>query len=466
MPDPLCPDDLRTHPMLADLSEEVLQYLCSVGTLRTFSDGERIVSEGDPAEQMFFVLAGDFTFRGFFGGAMRSFSNAPGSVTGRLPFSRMEHYRGDGTARGVLEVLEIHQDRYYEMLGTSPELGQRLVGAMSDRVRENTKTVQQNEKLTALGKLSAGLAHELNNPASAARRAATSLRERFAQKPEHAARLVSLGLVPEQVRAAYAAACAAAESHAGEHLSALALSEREDEIADWLDEHGAEDPFGLANTLAEAALTPEDLARIIDGIPRPAVPDLLVWIEGHFAAESLLAEISDASSRVAELVGAIKQYSHMDQTPEPVATSVQDGLESTLTMLAHAARRESVDVQRSYRDLPAIAARPGELNQVWTNLLDNAIDAAASRIVVRTRPCGDTVEVEIEDDGPGIPDEMRDRIFEPFFTTKDPGKGTGLGLDIVQRIVRQHGGEIELESASGRTLFTVRLPLDGPLARV
>jgi signal transduction histidine kinase len=465
MPDPLCPDDLRAHPMLADLSEDVLEYLCDVGTLRTFADGERVVSEGQPAEQMFFVLSGDFTFRGFFGGTMRSFSNGPGSVTGRLPFSRMETYRGDGTARGDLKALEVHQDQFYDMLGASPELGQRLVGAMSDRVRENTKTVQQNEKLTALGKLSAGLAHELNNPASAARRAATSLRERFAQKPEHAARLVALGLVPEQVRAAYAAACAAAEAHAGEHLSTLALSAREDDLADWLEGHGAADPYGMANTLADAALTPADLDRIIDGIPEPAVPDLLVWIEGHFAAESLLAEIADASARVAELVGAIKEYSHMDQTPEPVQTSVRDGLDSTLTMLAHAARKKSVEIERHYGDLPPIAARPGELNQVWTNLLDNAIDAAAGTVSVRTTPCGDTVEVEIEDDGAGIPDDVRDRIFEPFFTTKAPGKGTGLGLDIVRRIVRQHGGEITVETSPGRTLFRITLPVAGPLAR-
>ena len=459
MPDRPCPDDLRIHPMLTDLPEDVLAYLCAIGTLRRFEDGEAIVHHGDSAEQMFFVLEGDFRFRGVFGGATRTFLNPPGSVTGRLPFSRMERYKGDGTAVGRLLALEIHQDDYYEMLGKSPELAQRLVGAMSDRVRENTKTVQQNEKLAALGKLSAGLAHELNNPASAARRAATALRERFAQKPEHAARLVSLGLTPEHVRAAYATACAAAEAHRGQHLSPLDVSEREDDLADWLEAREAADPYAMASTFAEAALTPDDLERIVAGIPEPAVPDLLTWIEGHFAAEALLAEITDASTRVAELVGAIKQYSHMDQAPELVSTSVKAGIESTLTMLAHAARSRSISVERGYEELPDIVARPGELNQVWTNLLDNAIDAAASRVAVRTRRCDGSVEVEIEDDGPGIPEDVRARIFEPFFTTKEQGKGTGLGLEIARRIARQHRGEIEVESAPGRTVFLVRLPL-------
>ena len=457
-----CADDLRRHPMLADLGDGVLEHLCTVGRLRRFADGEAIVTKGEPAREMFFVLTGAFRFRGFWGGSVRSFTNPTGAVTGRLPFSRMSEYQGDGTAMGDVQVLEVHEDDYYELLGKSPELAQRLVGAMSDRVRENTKTVQQNEKLAALGKLAAGLAHELNNPAAAARRAATSLRERFAQMPENAARLVALGLVPDQVRAAYAAMCAAAAAHAGERLSTLAASEREDELADWLADHGAADPYGMAHTLADAALTPGDLARIIEGVPQSAVPDLLGWTEGHFAGEGLLDEIADASSRVAELVGAIKQYSHMDQTPEPVATSVEAGIESTLTMLAHEARKQSVTIRRAFQALPPLSARPGELNQVWTNLLDNAIDAARSTVTIRTQLCADTVEVEIEDDGPGIPEALRSRIFEPFFTTKEPGQGTGLGLEIAQRIVRQHAGEVEVESAPGRTLFRVRLPLSGP----
>jgi signal transduction histidine kinase len=363
-----------------------------------------------------------------------------------------------------LRMVVVHKGDFPAMLDTSEELGRRLVALMSDRVREATRSEQQREKMTALGKLSAGLAHELNNPAAAIRRSVADLQERMATLPELVARMSEHRLTPAQIRRASQVQEDVVEKK--ENLLALSpieRGEREDDLADRMEALGLEDGWRLAEALVDAGFTPACLDDIAEDVAPEAVPDVLRWVEGGIAAERLLAEIASAAGRISELIASVKTYSHMDQATVQQVTDVTVGLDSTLTMLGHKFKKKDVRLVRSVPDdLPRVPAYPGELNQVWTNLLDNALDAVESggTIEVRAEVKGAYLCVSVIDDGPGIPDEIQSRIYEPFFTTKGVGEGSGLGLDMVQRIVtQQHDGTLDLESAPGRTVFTVCLPL-------
>jgi signal transduction histidine kinase len=333
---------------------------------------------------------------------------------------------------------------------------------MSDRVREATRNAQQREKMTALGTLAAGLAHELNNPSAAVRRAADTLAARLDALPELTARVVARGVMPHQ----FASACslrARTLSRESPVLSTLQRGHAEDAVAAWLDRHGAAEPWVLAETYVDSGLAVEDLEALTEAVPDEAAADVLAWMEALLSAERMARDITAAAARISDLVGAVKSYSHMDRAQDKQPVDVHVGLDSTLVMLGHKIKRKQAAIERRYAELPAIAAYPGELNQVWTNLLDNAIAALAEggHIGIDTELETDhTVAVRIRDDGHGIPADIQSRIFEPFFTTKPVGEGTGLGLDIVQRIVVQHhGGHVSVESRPGRTVVSVRLPI-------
>jgi signal transduction histidine kinase len=344
------------------------------------------------------------------------------------------------------------------MLHRSPELGQRLVAIMSDRVRDSTRAQQQREKLMALGKLSAGLAHELNNPAAAVRRAASSLRDRLQAQPALVEELVRTGIDEGALREARAVLTRVRERPPAS-LSTLERGAREDELSDWLEGHSVAQAWEAAEALVEAGFAPTDLdALAVVGNER--VPPLLAWLAATVDSDRLTQEIAAASARISELVGSVKTYSHLDHAPDKQPTDVRQGIDSTLIMLGHELKAKSIRVVREDApDLPQITAHPGELSQVWTNLIDNAIDAlpAGGELRVETAREAEHLVVRVIDNGPGIPPDIQPRIFEPFFTTKGVGEGTGLGLDIVQRIVRQHAGQIAVESRAGRTAFTVRL---------
>ncbi|MDY7096106.1 MAG: HAMP domain-containing sensor histidine kinase, partial [Acidobacteriota bacterium] len=349
------------------------------------------------------------------------------------------------------------------------------------RIREGARAELQQAKLASLGTMAAGLAHELNNPASAARRAAQNLCETLQAFDQDASRLLRQ-LVFRQVpigSAADGGTAAEEGAAAGDpfqpiydvlgapapKLDAMSRSEREDELADWLEEEGVEAPWEAADTLVTAGFTQEMLEAFSEGLVPRHRKDFLTWLPRDVEMRQLAEELAESTRRISELVTAMKAYTYMDRGEEQQEVDLHRGLEDTLTILQHKLRRRSIEVVRSFGELPAVRAYGGELNQVWTNLLDNAIAAvpdAGGRVEIRTRHDQEAgvAQVEIEDNGPGISDQHLDRIFEPFFTTKEVGEGMGLGLDIVHRIVKnRHRGTIDVRSQPGKTLFCVRLPV-------
>ncbi len=458
--------DFEIVPEFRDQAPADLAWLAETADERTFAAGARPFESGDPAEEMFIVLEGAFQlFTRKDGGQRLPFGTVrAGDISGLLPFSRMETLAGEGVAVEDVRLVAVHKRHFWEMMERMPEVGQRLVARMTDRVRETSRLDQQREKMLALGKLSAGLAHELNNPAAAIARGASDLGERFASMMPLVSRLVGHGLSPDQVEAARAAFRTCTAPSPGE-LSALDRSAREDELADWLDDHGVPHAYMVAEVLAEEGATPSALDQLAEAVPDGAVGDMVLWIEKGLAVERLVGEIERSAGRISELVASVKAYSHMDRAPARQSTDLHEGIESTLTMLGHSVRTKGLSVTRDFAaDLPEVCVYPGEINQVWTNLLDNAIDAAeeGGALVVRTWAEGRLACVAITNDGDGIPEETLARIWEPFYTTKAPGEGTGLGLDVVQRIVAQHSGRVDVESEAGATTFTVCLPIDAP----
>jgi signal transduction histidine kinase len=460
--------ELRRVEVLAGLTDEQLEWLASHGQAMQFGPGEMLFREGDPADSMFFILEGSIDLLIGVGGQMvPTFVQYAGEVTGLLPFSRMMKYSGAGraSARGPLRILRVHKGDFGEMLARIPVLGQRLVATMTDRVREATRAIQQREKMTALGTLAAGLAHELNNPAAAVRRDAEALETRLSGLANLAADLCSAGLDGASLRGLGTLAESLRQRPAPT-MDAIGRSRLEEALGEWLDEQGIAEAWTLAGALVDAGVTKADLETLGQQIPSGAVPSAVRWIETLVDATRLSLDIRAASARISELVQSVKTYSHMDRAGDKEAVDVREGLDSTLVMLGHKLKRKSLQLERDYAsDLPKVTAYPGELNQVWTNLIDNAIDAAPEGGLIRIEAGADSVTsaaVRVIDNGPGVPLEIQSRIFEPFFTTKPVGQGTGLGLDIVERIVvQQHGGTVELESQPGRTIFTVRLPLTG-----
>ncbi len=460
-PEPLAA--LRAVPYFEGVALEHLRWLVETAEARRRAAGEVIVEPGSMADEMVVLLRGAVEVRVEIGGQMIPFGTfSAGSVLGVLPYSRMTVYPGRAIAIEDSLLLMLHRRHFAEFQTRMPDVVGRLVALMSDRVRESTRQAEQREKMAALGKLSAGLAHELNNPAAAVRRAAAELRDRLRAMPDLAVR-VATHRVPEEVLRS--ADHVRERIDPPEPLAALDRSEKEDAIAEWLEDQGVEDAYLLAATFVDNGMTISCLDEIAGGLPAGALPDVLRWIESTLAAEALTGEIESAAGRIGELVASVKTYTHMDQAQDKQPVDVRDGLDSTLVMLGHKIKKKTLFVERDYEDgLPRATGLPGELNQVWTNLIDNAIDAMddGGKLGVRARRERDCLLVEIADDGHGIPPAIRNRIFEPFFTTKEVGAGTGLGLDVVHRIVtRRHGGRIAVESAPGRTVFSVRLPLAG-----
>ena len=458
-------DELRAIPVFADLYPQQLEWLAGQMTLVQLQSGEVLAEAGSPADHLLVMLEGELRgHRDGSGGDGRSYVARAGQVTGLLPYSRLTHYPSTIRAVTALRAAKFPKDLFGEMLERIPVLGGRLVGLLSDRIRESTKADQQHEKLVALGKLSAGLAHELNNPAAAARRAADTLRESVNSFRGANLRLDKRGL-PGDVRVflAHLECDWACQTGPQQALDTLDRSEREEEFATWLQKRNVPQAWDLAAALVEVGCKQDTLNEVAERVAPEQLADVLVRLTASFTISRLVDEIDSSTGKISELVQAVKEYTYMDQMPQQ-EVDIHKGIENTLIMLKHRLKH-GVSIVRDYdRTLPLVCARGSELNQVWTNLIGNAVDAMNGKgeLCIRTAREPTHVLVEVIDNGPGIPTEIQTRIFEPFYTTKGAGEGTGLGLDAVYRIVQNHRGEVRFESQPGETRFQIRLPLSDP----
>ena len=404
--------EMRKIPVFADLKDEELDWLASHAEELVLEPGDIFIREGDSAEYMAIFLEGEAESKAMGRPDGPIYTAVAGQVTGMLPFSRMTHYPVTSRALIRTRIARVHVRNFPEMLQQIPALGPRLAGIMVDRVREYAQLNSQRDKLASLGKLSAGLAHELNNAAKL--------------KPK----------------------------------DAMEQSDREEAIGTWLDRAGVQKGWEVAPLLAEAEVTVQELQQLEKRLGSQLLGPGLRRMVGKLEVFRLAHELENSTSRISELVAAIKEYSYMDQAPNQ-EVDVSKGIESTLTILHHKLK-QGVNVIRKYDpNLPKVFSYGSELNQVWTNLIDNAIDAMKGKGDLQIRTCReqDDVLVEIVDNGTGIPAEIQPQIFDPFFTTKAVGDGTGLGLDTVYRIIRKHHGSINVSSHPGYTCFRVRLPI-------
>ena len=451
--------ELIRVPVFGGLPDDQIEWFLGHATEMPLKAGEAYVREGDPADAMFVILEGQMQVRGELGGETVVLTIQPGNVTGLLPFSRMNQYPVSVRALTDARVLQFPASLFPELVQKMPELTQRLVGLMSDRIRETTRREQQRDRLVSLGKLSAGLAHELNNPASAARRAASQLRD-VLKKMKNA----SHELGRRELTAAQKAEIEKLETSFVQHDQVppdpLTMSDLEDQIDSLLRSHGLNDMWQLAADLAHRNIKPGALESLFAILAPETARAALVRIAASVEVATLLNEIESGTARISDLVRAIKEYTYMDQTPLQNVDIVKS-LENTLTILNHKLKH-GVSVKRDYQKVPLLVNSFGsELNQVWTNIIVNAIEAMQGKgeLLVRTYRQDNCVVVEIGDSGPGIAAEVLPHIFEPFFTTKGVGEGTGLGLDTVQRIVKKHRGDVQVNSKPGDTKFQVWLPL-------
>jgi signal transduction histidine kinase len=450
---------LRKAPVFADLPDDQIAWFLSQTQDVHLKPGEIYAQQGQPADGMFVLLEGEFQWRGEFGGQTIVLPLKAGEVTGRLPFSRMKQYTVTGRAVTEGRILRFPASQFPELVQKLPELTTRLVGLMSDRIRETTRFEQQRDRLAALGKLSAGLAHELNNPASAAKRATSQLRGVLVRIRDAAHELGKRDLTAAH-RSEIEKLEASLTKSQEPPPDPLAASVLEDRIDSLFRSHGQDDLWQLAADLARKNVKPELLEQLFETLDAGTARAALVRISASVEIADLLNELESSTARISDLVSAIKEYTYMDQAPVQNVDIVRS-LETTLTILNHKLKR-GVAVRREYEKVPLLVNSFGsELNQVWTNIIDNAIDAMGGKgeLRVGAHRDDDCVLVEIGDNGPGIPPDVRPHIFEPFFTTKEVGEGTGLGLDTVQRIVKKHQGSIQVASQPGNTRFQIWLPL-------
>lgn len=456
---------LRRHRTLAQVPEAELSWLADRGVLRSFGAGEYLLRKGEHWASAGLGL--EVVLRGRIANyAVRSSGEhkviewQAGDVTGVLPFSRMGIGRGNTRAETAGQTLSLDPDHFPDLIRECPNITAVCVHLMIDRARVFRTSDLQDEKMVSLGKLSAGLAHELNNPASAVARSAQRLHESMAEADRAARALAGLELTREQLGAIdrVREACMAAPPTVS--LSPLERADREDWIAGWLGAHGAD--ASAVEALAETSVTPEALDELSGYLDGPALDATLDWVAAGCTVRFLATENQRAGSKISDLVGAMKRLTHMDQARVSGPVDVERGLRDTLMVLGHKARDKSASVTIDVAPgLPPVYAIGGDLEQVWMNLLDNALDAVdlGGSVAVTAKPEGDSLVVRVIDDGPGIDAEDQGRIFDPFYTTKGPGDGTGLGLEIARAHVRRHRGDIDFDSRPGRTEFRVTLPL-------
>ncbi|WDF53821.1 ATP-binding protein [Mucilaginibacter sp. KACC 22063] len=455
---------LKKIEVLSNVPDDQLQWLIDVGTVREIAVGDVIFKQGDPFDSVFIILSGRFKFMLMIGDKIKELDTVEaGVVTGYLPFSRGTVAKGYGSCIKDAVVLQVPAEEFKKSVSQRYEIIEALVHVMTTRVRSFTAQQQQNEKMYALGKLSAGLAHELNNPASAIVSNAANLTNHLKQLPLLFKNIAAYCPDDDQLMHIQDLIIATENNPKSGLLSLMERSALEDDMIDWLEDHGIDDVV-LAQNLADEGVMLQALDHLSQKIPQEHLSSALSYIDYQLTVTRMVNDIKQASQRISTLVGAVKNYSHMDRGGDKQMVDINNGIETTLTILNHKFRKGNITINKHFdANLPQVRGMAGELNQVWTNIIDNAIDAVEEqpngRIDITTELDDNCVKVIIKDNGPGIPEDVQSHIFDPFFTTKQIGKGTGLGLEVVTRICTHHHGSVKVDSKPGATSFTITLPI-------
>jgi signal transduction histidine kinase len=458
-------DALHDIPLFEGISDDEYQWLLANSREMMLERGTVFFNENDMPHQFYIVLEGELQVtRTNQGGTMVLGTTPRGIIGGELALLNSGVYLVTSTAIMPTRLMVFDEPAFRTLFGACPVVGTRILRIAAERMSGYAARLTQQEKMAALGKLSAGLAHELNNPAAGARRAARTLHDALPGLQEQSIRLGTLGLNEVQVKSLLALQRDAI-ANAGNRspLSPLERADQEDAIGEWLEDQAIADAWECAAAFVTAGVTLDDLQALVGQLPPDSGSVIIPWLSSALTFGSLLDEIEQGTSRISDLVGAVKEYTYMDQAPVQ-EVDLHRGLDNTLRILAHKLR--NIEVIREYDpDMPRIMARGSELNQVWTNLIDNAIDAMNGTGTLRliTRCENNFAMVEVRDSGSGIPPDVLPHLFEPFYTTKEVGKGTGMGLDISYRIIQNHNASIDVQSKPGETRFIVRIPLNGKL---
>jgi signal transduction histidine kinase len=463
---PATVEELKKVIGLKDLPDEHLQWLIDRSQVWEYEDGSVIFRTGDPIDIMWIILEGRVSFYLDVNGKLVYYYNfendtQTGGVGGLLPYSRMKTSPGFTYAVGHVRGLALHKKYFPEMEQLNPDFIQKLVGYMTERARYFATQQLQQEKVSALGQLAAGIAHELNNPASAINRISSELIKRIKENYELTEKLLQHSIHPQQIKSIHHAV-QKKEAEKKTKITALERIEKEDALTEWLEKNGFDAGKEISETFTEVGFTTADLEAIRIHAGNDAFMHILNWLDNLLGSQRIINDLNDASCRISELVGAIKSHVHMDRTNEMQPTNVHKDIDNTLTLLGYKLREKNITVKKKYCDnLPDVPAYVGELNQVWTNLIDNSIFAVPKNgeINIETSCDNKNLTVKVVDNGSGIPKEIMSRIFDPFFTTKKVGQGTGIGLDLVNRIVKRHNGEIKVNSVPGKTEFAICIPL-------
>lgn len=453
-------DEIYHIPLFEDISEQELRWLLDHSYEMFLDQGGFFVQANEPSDRLYIVLEGELQVKRTVHGKDMVLGTTPRGIIGG-EIGLLHGKPSDLTVQAIVpsHLLVFEQQAFFELFSACPTVGARILQTATERMHMFASLLQHQEKMAALGKLAAGLAHELNNPAAAAQRAAKMLSETLPVLHACTMKLNTLcasrALLDELLAFQQQVI---AQAPTMPPLAPLEQSDREEEMSDWLAQHTISEPWEMASSFVAAGLTPDNLNTFVENLPTDSVDDVLLWLCESLNALNMLKEIEHSSRRISDIVSAVKGYTYLDQSVW-VDVHIHTGLEDTLTILNH--KLKHMTIIRDYDpNIPTIMARGTELNQVWTNLIDNAIDALQGQgtIWLKTRCENEYVMIEVADDGPGIPSEIVPRLFEPFFTTKDVG--TGLGLDISYRIVHDHRGTIEVQSHPGCTRFIVRLPVE------
>ncbi|MGA8265705.1 MAG: ATP-binding protein, partial [Ignavibacteriaceae bacterium] len=465
---PVTIEELKKIIALRDLPDEHLEWILAHSEYEEFEDGDMLYQTGDPIEAMAFLLEGKIYFYLNVNGKLVyyfSFENddLSGGVTGLLPYSRMKKSPGTSYAVGKLRLVKLHKKYFAELEKLNPDFNQRLIGYMTERARVFATTQMQQEKVSALGKLAAGIAHEMNNPAAAINRISSELDKRLKKNFELTEELLKHNITPGIIRNIREIVRNKEDNlSAKTKITPLQRIQKEDELNDWLNEKGINGRNEIAETLTEAGFSQDDLERINRDVPNDAFQNILDWLENLLSSELLIKDMGNASGRISLLVGAIKSHVRMDRSGDIHTTNIHEDLENTLILLGYKIRDKKIKLIKNFcDDMTEVEAHIGELNQVWTNLIDNAIYAVPQNgeIIIETLCDKKDITVKITDNGTGIPKEILSRVFDPFFTTKKVGEGTGIGLDIVKNVITRHNGEVKVNSIPGKTEFIIRIPV-------